>query len=140
MSRKVRPVAAGVFAGEGDDTRLLAGRRKTDGRLVFPLPTGTRAMQFEMVELGRAGRLWSWTVQRFPPKEPYDGPVGDSFHPYAVGYIELPGELIVESRLVDVGFERLRLGLLMRVTTLAYRIDGDGTDVLTYAFRPAEPA
>jgi uncharacterized OB-fold protein len=131
-----RPVSPCIFSGEGDRARLLAGRRKSDGRLVFPVPTGGRSAQFDVVELGREGLLWSWTVQRFAPKEPYDGPVGEHFRPYGVGYIELPGELIVESRLVDVDFDRLHIGMPMVLTTHAYRIEPNGTPVLIHAFRP----
>jgi len=136
MSYATRPVVDGLFTGEGDRTRLIAGRRITDGRLVFPCPVGGRANEYTTVELSREGQLWSWTVQRFPPKEPYDGPSGEDFRPYAVGYVELPGEIIIESRLTEVNFERLHIGMPMRLTTQAYRTDPDGTKVLTYAFRP----
>ena len=135
-----RKAAEGVFTGEGGATRLLAGRRKTDGRLVFPCPSGGRASQFDLVELGSHGRLWSWTVQRFAPKEPFNGFNGEDFRPYAVGYVELPGELIVESRLVDVDFGQLHIGMPMQVTTEVYRVDADGSSVLTYAFRPSDGA
>jgi uncharacterized OB-fold protein len=133
-----RPVAEGLFSGSGALTRLLAGRRKSDGRIVFPLPVGGHAERYDTVELGRDGILWSWTVQRFAPKQPYDGAVGADFRPFAVGYVEIPGEIIVESRLVGVAFDQLRLGLPLRLTTETYRVDPDGTGILTYAFEPRE--
>ena len=47
--------------------------------------------------LAREGTLWTWTVQGFRPKSPpYEGPV--EFEPYPVGYVELPGEVKVETR------------------------------------------
>ena len=101
--------------------------------MVFPLPQDTAG--YEAVELPSRGTLWSYTVQRFPPKSPpYLGE--EPFQPFAVGYVELPGALIVESRLTEVGFEALRLGLPMELTTTVLRWDPDGTTVLTYAFRP----
>ena len=133
-----RPVAEELFRGAGGETRLLAGRRKSDGRLVFPRPRGGSATRYDTIELGRHGTLWSWTIQRFAPKEPYDGAVGSDFQPYAVGYVEIPGEIIIESRLVGVAFEELRIGLALRVTTEIYRVEPDGTRVLTYAFEPRE--
>jgi uncharacterized protein len=139
MTTNSRPVATALFVGEGDDARLLAGRRKIDGRLIFPLPVGGRAHQYDVVELGRDGLLWSWTVQRFAPKEPYDGPAGGHFRPYGVGYIELPGEIIVESRLIDVDFTQLRIGMRMSLTTEVYRTESNGIRVMTYAFRPGRP-
>jgi len=105
--------------------------------MVFPLPPDTES--FDPVELPSRGTLWSYTVQRFPPKSPpYCGK--EPFEPFALGYVELPGALIVESRLADVSFDALRLGLPMELTTTALRTDADGHVVLTYAFRPAQDA
>ncbi len=130
-------VADNLFTGEGETTRLLAGRRRSDGKLLFPYPSGPEAENYELVELASEGTLWSWTVQRFRPKSPYDGRGGEhDFLPYAVGYIELPGELIVESRIVVDRFESLKIGLPMRITTEAYTENAAGEPVLTYAFTP----
>lgn len=131
----VRPIADGLFT-EGGDPHLIGGRRHADGRVVFPMPTGGEAALYDPVALSREGRLWSWTVQRFRPKSPpYTGP--EAFAPYAVGYVELPGEVIVESRLVDVDFDTLRSGIDMELAIIPFTIDPDGTIVTTYAFRPA---
>jgi uncharacterized OB-fold protein len=134
-----RMVAEGLVRGEAAGARLLAGRRRADGGIVFPLPQGDGADAYEPVELPARGTLWSFTVQRFRPKPPYAGP-GDerSFTPYAVGYVELPGAIIVESRLETADFEQLRIGMPMTFTLQTFRTDPDGQDVLTYAFRPAE--
>lgn len=87
--------------------------------------------------LGRCGRLWSFSVQRFRPKSPpYAGP--ETFEPYAVGYVEIPGVVIVESRLTGVSFDALRIGMLMQLTTVPFAEDADGTAVMTYAFEPAQ--
>ena len=75
--------------------------------------------------------------QRFRPKSPYDGRGGETdFKPYGVGYVELPGELIVEGRIVADHLESLTIGQPMRVTTEAYRETPAGEPVLTYAFTP----
>lgn len=133
-----QPVAEGLFVERADGPRLIGGRRKADGRIVFPMPTGAEAEAFDAVELNPEGRLWSYTVQRFRPKPPYNGPGDDrSFKPYAVGYVELPGEVIVESRLAVDDFDRLAIGMPMRLTTEVFRQAPDGADILTYAFRAA---
>lgn len=133
-----RMIAEGLVRGEGGDARLLGGRRKADGKIVFPLPRGDAASAYEAIELPTRGALWSFTVQRFRPKTPYAGPGDDrSFEPYAVGYIELPGALIVESRLETRDFDGLRIGMPMAFTLQAFRTDPDGSNVLTYAFKPA---
>ncbi len=129
----MRPVAPNLFTSP--PARLIGGRQRASGRLVFPLPP--QASDYEPVELPSRGSLWSFTVQRFAPKSPpYGG--SEPFRPFALGYVELPGALIVESRLVGVEFDRMRLGMPMELTTTVLRTDPDGSDVLTYAFRPAQ--
>jgi uncharacterized OB-fold protein len=60
------------------------------------------------------------------------------FEPYGVGYVELPGACIVESRLTTADPEQLYIGQRMRVTVVPFATDSDGTELLTYAFAPAE--
>jgi uncharacterized OB-fold protein len=127
-----RPIAPVLFTS-GSPPRLIGGRHRATGRLVFPLPQDTET--YERVELPSHGSLWSYTVQRFPPKSPpFRGT--EPFQPFALGYVELPGALIVESRLTDVGFDALRLGLAMELTTMVLREEADGNVIVTYAFRP----
>ncbi len=130
-------VAEGVFVERPDGPRLIAGRRKKDGEMRFPMPTGPDADFYEPVELAPEGRLWSFTVQRFRPKTPpYIGDDDDrSFKPFAVGYVEFPGQVIVEGRILTEDFADLRIGQPMRVDleTFATSIRGQ---VATYAFRP----
>jgi len=127
---EISPVAQNLFTTS--PLRLLAGRHAATGRFVFPLPADEG---YERVELPTQGVLWSHTVQRFPPKSPpYQGPT--PFEPFAVGYVELADALIVESRLTEVAFEDLRVGMPMELTTL---LVGDGKAsgaIATFAFRP----
>ncbi len=46
---------------------LVGARRKSDGRLFYPAPTGREASNYENVELTREGKLWTYTLQRFRP-------------------------------------------------------------------------
>lgn len=117
------------FDAEGAPV-LLGGRDRVTGQLAFPLPTA--ADRFERVELPSRGRLWSWTIQRFRPKSPpYAGP--PAFTPYAVGYVALDEAIIVESRLIGVPFEDLRIGLPLRLTTEPFTLES-GETRLTFAF------
>lgn len=134
----IRPVSEDLYSYE-PQPRLVGGRHRESGRLVFPLPSGPEAVFFEPVLLSRNGRLWSFTVQRFRPKSPpYTGP--EQFQPYAVGYVELPSELIVEARLSGVAFEDLSIGMPMELVVVPFAQDPDGTCVTTYAFRPVREA
>lgn len=80
-----------------------------------------------------SGRVWSWTLQAFPPKPPYRPPAG-GYQPYHVGYVDL-GEVLVEARL-EVSRPEIRIGLPVRLTTVPAYQEEDGTEVLTFAFRP----
>lgn len=127
-----RPIAAGVFTA-GPSPRLIAGRDRGSGRIVFPRPPQDE--RFEEFILPHHGILWSYTVQRFAPKSPpYAGSI--PFEPFAVGYVEIAGTLIVEGRLTGVAFERLRIGMPMEVAIMPLRTDPDGTVVTTFAFQP----
>lgn len=127
----VRPITPGLFVS-GDRPHLIGGRHRESGAYAFPCPADP---DFEPVPLASEGTLWSYTVQRFRPKSPpYAGP--EAFEPYAVGYVALPGQLIVEARLTDVSFDALRRDMPMRMTTIAFATDPDGGVVETYAFAP----
>ena len=105
---------------------LIGGRDPGSGRIVFPCSEG-----FDPVPLQRDGTIWSWTVQRFRPKSPpYAGP--EAFEPYALGYVELPGEVIVEARFDGLAFDTLRVGLPVSLRIVPF---GDGE---TFAFGPVE--
>jgi len=53
-----------------------------------------------------------------------------------VGYVELAEGLLVESLIVGVGAESLRIGQQMVSTTTVFET-ADGQSFLTYAFTPA---
>jgi uncharacterized OB-fold protein len=129
-----RYVTERLIAESPDGPRLLAGRRR-DGRWVFPFPQGPDGDSLELAELPARGTLWSFTVQRFQPKSPFI-PAAAEFMPYAVGYVELPGALIVEGRLAVDDFSGLRIGMQMQVTVQPVFFDANGEPIHTYAFAP----
>jgi uncharacterized OB-fold protein len=57
-----------------------------------------------------------------------------AFEPYGVGYIELPGEVRVETRLTEADPDRLRIGMPMELTLVP--APGETRGVVTYAFQP----
>ncbi|MDQ0466913.1 putative OB-fold protein [Caulobacter ginsengisoli] len=132
------PIAEGLFEVVDGAPRLIGGRRKRDGITVFPMPAGPEGRLYDPVRLSAEGTLWSFTVQRFRPKSPpYAGADDEaSFRPFAIGYVELPGEVIVESRLEVDDFAALRVGLPMRLALAPFALAG-GETVTSYVFRPA---
>ncbi|KRB85268.1 DNA-binding protein [Sphingomonas sp. Root710] len=131
----MQPIAEGLFTQEAQP-RLIGGRSRTSGRIVFPCPADA---DHEPYPLSRRGKLWSYTIQRYRPKTPpYAGP--EAFEPWAVAYVELPGEAIVESRLTDVAFDDIEIGMELELTQFAFARSGGGGPVLIHAFRPVEAA
>ncbi len=130
-------IAQDLICPVGDGIALIASRDRETGRIIFP-PRAENDARYERVTLPRRGRLWSWTIQRFRPKSPpYAGP--EAFEPYAVGYVELDGALIVETRLADVTFDCLTIGMAMQLVPLAFTT-ADGTVRTSFAFAPTEGA
>lgn len=133
------PVAQGIFTWPSDEPRLIGSRCAACGIVTFPTQDACpRCASPEMAEhlLARRGRLWAWTTQEFPPPSPpYAGPTGDAFVPYGVGYVELGDEVRVETRLTQT--DGLRIGMDMELVLVPFRTDEEGTEVVTFAFRPA---
>jgi uncharacterized OB-fold protein len=131
MADTLEPIAADLWTA-GPEPHLIGGRLP-DGKIVFPLPEGDAAEDVEPYALSRTGTLWSWTRQDFRPKEPYEG--SEAFEPYLIGYVELPGEVIVETRIADATLEELSLGMPMEFVIVPF----DDTRS-TYAYRPEKKA
>jgi uncharacterized protein len=129
------PIAEGLWTDEAEP-RLIGGRLPS-GDVVFPMPEGDAAQGVERWPLSRKGKLWSWTSQDFRPKSPYEGP-GEGpadFKPFLLGYVELPGEVIVESLIVDARLEDLTLGMDMEFAIVPFN-----DHHTTFAFRPEQSA
>ena len=127
----LEPIAAGLWTDEARP-RLIGGKLPS-GEIVFPMPEGDAAEGVEPWPLSRKGTLWSFTSQDFRPKSPYEGP-GEGAHdfkPYLLGYVELPGEVIVESLIVDAQLSDLRLGMPMEFAVVPFNARHS-----TFAFRP----
>ncbi|QUL37400.1 Zn-ribbon domain-containing OB-fold protein [Erythrobacter sp. JK5] len=115
----------------------LMGGKLSSGEIVFPMPQGDAAKDVEPYKLSRHGKLWSWTTQGFLPKEPYEGPGSGpdegppAFVPFLLGYVELPGEVIVESRIVGAKLEDLHLDMPLEFCIVPFNNRYD-----TFAFHP----
>lgn len=133
MAANQQPVAEGLFTWPSDEPQLIAS---TNGhRLAFPAKPGE-----EEVLLKRRGALWGFTTQQFrPPSPPYDGDdTAETFVPYALGYVELPGQLLIQARFTEADPAKLTIGQPMELVVVPYTTRPDGTEILTYAFAPVE--
>ena len=128
-----------MIAQSDDGPHLIGGRCAACSTVTFPRSEACpRCAGEDIAEepLGRRGTLWTWTVQGFPPKSPpYAGATGPDFEPFAVGYVELPGQVKVEARLTSTAPEALRIGAELELVLLPL-----ADDAVTFAFAPVGEA
>jgi uncharacterized OB-fold protein len=132
-----RPVADDLFVESDGSPHLVGSRCSHCDTTTFPQQQSCpRCTRWDMVreELPNAGTLWSFTVQGFRPKAPYLGP--EEFAPYGVGYVDLDGRILVESRLTESDPGQLRIGSPVELVLEPLRTETDGTVVNTFAFAP----
>jgi len=84
------------------------------------------------------GTLWTWTTQGFPPvSPPFVGPGSkESFVPFGIGWVALPGQLMIEARLTESDPANLAIGMPVELVLEPITTDDAGQDVLTFAFQP----
>ncbi|HVT64997.1 MAG TPA: OB-fold domain-containing protein [Mycobacteriales bacterium] len=135
------PVADGLFTWPSDEPQLIGAKCPDCAVTTFPKQaTCPRCPSDRMAEvlLPRRGTLWTFTTQEFLPKNPpYAGTESaEEFEPYGVGYVELPGEVKVETRLTTADVRALEIGMDMELVLVPFRHTAARDEVLTYAFRP----
>ena len=139
-SSSSRPIDPALFTWPSASPALLGSKCQGCGAIAFPSRgncTGCGGTDVVAVELPRRGTLWAWTIQRFMPKSPYHSAENEqTFTPFGVGYIELPGALRVEARLTENDPDKLRTGMAMELEVYSHRVEADGTAVMNYAFKP----
>jgi uncharacterized OB-fold protein len=140
MTKKI-PIQEGLFTWPSDNPALLGSRCQQCGIADFPVKNNCMACGSEDVkaeELPRKGKLWSWTIQSFMPKSPYKSDeTPETFRPYGVGYVELPGAICVETRLLENTAEQLTIGMDMEVVFETFRHE-DGNEIINFAFKGAK--
>ena len=135
-------IAPDIFTWPADEPKLIGSRCGACGATTFPAqaycPRCGRA-EMEARLLPRLGTLVSWTTQEFFPKEPYaSGETEDTFRPFAVGLVQLGDEVRVEARLTENDAAALQFGMRLELVVVPFRVDDDGTEVMTFAFAPVE--
>jgi uncharacterized OB-fold protein len=129
-----------VFTWPSDAPQLIGGKCPGCAAVTFPhqgsCPRCGR-VGMEEHRLPRRGTLWTWTTQGFLPKEPYaGGETAETFRPYGVGLVQLGDEVRVEARLTESDPAVLRFGMEVELDVVPFRVEDDGTEVMTFAFRP----
>jgi uncharacterized OB-fold protein len=143
MAAKQIPIQEGLFTWPSANPRLIGSKCNNCGEVFFPAHKICSACCFQdcvKVELSTTGKLWSWTIQGFPPKSPPYArrETPESFIPYGVGYVELPEKVLVETRLTQNKPDKLKIGMTMELVIEKFMQDAAGNDVMFFAFKPVD--
>ena len=141
MSNQV-PLHEGLFTWPAAKPQLLGSRCNQCAEATFPAQPDCRSCgsrQTTIVELGDRGILWTWTIQTFMPKQPYrSDETPETFRPYGVGYVEMPGGVRVEARLQANSPNQLQIGMPMQLDIIPFRTDKNGNQKMTFSFSAAQ--
>ena len=141
VSSTQRALAPEISTWPNSDPQLIGSTCAGCGATTFPVQQRCpKCSGGEMsdVLLPRRGTLVAWTTQGFPPGAPYKGPAGKDFVPFGVGLVQLDDTIRVEGRLTENDPEKLKFGQPVELTMIPFTKDEDGTEVVTFAFRPVE--
>jgi uncharacterized protein len=143
----LNPIADNLFREADDGVHLVGGRCTGCDAVMFPMrATCNQCDGGEVREelLPRRGTVWTWTTQSFLPKAPYIGNETDEdFTGYVVGYVELPGACLVETRIdvpADHAGRLAPIGTEVESVAIEFPVQPDGEVRHTYAFRPTAAA
>ncbi|WP_405628711.1 OB-fold domain-containing protein [Streptomyces sp. NBC_00016] len=131
--RRPRPVVNRDNAGFWEGVRrhrLLVQRCTACDTLRFPWLPGCNACgspEWDTVEAGGEGTVFSYVVMHHPPFPAFSPP-------YAIGLIELAEGVRIISNVVDVPYDKVRIGMPVKLEFRSYD-DEDGELVLP-VFRP----
>ncbi len=143
MSNQV-PIHEGLFTWPAAKPQLLGSRCNQCAEATFPAQPDCRSCgsrETTIVELGDRGILWTWTIQTFMPKQPYrSDETPETFRPYGVGYVEMPGGVRVETRLQANSPDQLQIGMAMQLDIIPFRTDENGDQKMTFSFSAAQGA
>jgi uncharacterized OB-fold protein len=137
-----RSIDTALFEWPSHDPRLIGSECMDCGVVNFPRQATCPCCcgaNVKQRRLGVSGQLWTWTTQEFLPKPPYAvASTVEEFVPFKLGYVELPGEVLVECRIVTPGNETLGIGMPMRLVFEPLFTDAAGDEVIGFAFAPVK--
>jgi uncharacterized OB-fold protein len=138
-----KALAPEISTWPDDHPQLIGSTCGSCGATAFPVQQRCpkcSAGDMSQVLLPRRGTLVAWTTQGFPPGPPYKGRTGKAFVPFGVGLVELglqqEAVIRVEGRLTENDPAKLEFGMPVELTMIPFTTDDDGTDIVTFAFKP----
>ena len=139
-AKKQIPAVKGLFTMPPEEPHLLGTKCHSCGDYFFPRvdtcrnPHCSKAKPVEQVQLSKKGKLYSFTVNHYPPPI-FHKP--DPFVPYALGIIELPEGIRVTSVIgTEYNENNLTVGMNMEMKVDKLYEDKDGNEVVSWRFLP----
>lgn len=138
-SKKKVPLKEGLWIDErdtGGPVQLLGSACNSCGEIFatrreIGLCSYCQSKDLKDIRLSPRGRIYSHTVVMQRPPAYYQGPV-----PYAIGFVELPEGVRVQTLFTDCDFDELKVGMEAELVLRTLYQDDEGNDVETYMFRP----
>lgn len=130
------PLVEGLFTWPSDKPRLIGSRCKKCGTMSFPRAAfcgnpdcEKDTANVEVVELSNRGKLYTWTVQVYPPAQPFRM---EPFEPFPIGMIDLPEGLRVLGMLTT---DQVNFDTEMEMTVRKL-FEDDKNEYVTWAWKP----
>lgn len=142
MSERI-PVIEGLFTEGPEGVRLLGSRCQSCSTPYFPRSALCHNPDCDSSEMadasfGPSGTLWSFSIQSYPPPPParYDEP----YVPYALGVVDLDDGLRVVGRVLTDDPSGVQVGEAVELAIGALCHEEDGTEPVSWMFRPVREA
>lgn len=135
MEKKKIPVREGLWTSE-ENPQLIGSQCNNCGEIFFPKRNGVlcsncQSSSFREIKLSRKGKIYSYTVVMQRPPIYYKGEV-----PYAIGFVELPDGVRIETLFTGCNFDDLKVGKEVELVIDKLYEEEDGTEIFCYKFKP----
>jgi uncharacterized OB-fold protein len=133
--KKRVPVKEGLWTSD-EKPQLIGSQCTHCGEVFFPergngLCSYCQSAGLREIKLSSKGKIYSYTVVMQRPPGYYKAEV-----PYAIGFVELPEGIRVETLFTGCDLEDLRVGMDAEMLIDKLHEEEDGTEVYTYKFKP----
>ena len=135
---KKTPVIDGLFTLDQEEPKLIGSKCASCGTYFFPETNycsnpECKEKKIEQAFLSRRGKLWSYTIQHYPPPPPFKAT--EPFVPFGIGFVELPEKIRVAGILTESDPEKLKIGMDVELV-LGKAYEENGKEVVTWKFKP----
>ena len=139
--KKQIPCLEGWLTMPPEEPRVIGSRCGACGHYFFPKaeycrnPFCKKDKPLEDVPLSRRGKLFSYTINHYPPPSPFHA--ADPFVPFGVASVEMPEGIKVAGQMSqDTDLDAIKIGMDVETVREVLYVDEQGTEVMCWKFRP----